>query len=124
MPPHNETAAKRALRNKDAQRTQDESLAVFLTNRNRAIPSGLKRSGDGTDGRQERNVRRRDSNIAQKSLDHCQVEHLDTIQISSLSILLVGPHIHIHIQGASRKIHTQMNLIGWNQYRYEILLFK
>ena len=68
MPPHNETAAKRALRNKDAQRTQDESLAVFLTNRNRAIPSGLKRSGDGTDGRQERNVRRRDSNIAQDTI--------------------------------------------------------
>jgi hypothetical protein len=59
MLPRNESEAKRALRNKDAQRTQDESLALFLTNRNRAIPNGLKRSGDGTDERQERNVRRR-----------------------------------------------------------------
>jgi hypothetical protein len=58
MPPRNESAAKRALRNKDAQRTQDESLVAFLANRNREIPNGLKRSGDGADG-QERNVRRR-----------------------------------------------------------------
>ena len=58
MPPRNESAAKRAVRNKDAQRIQDESLAAFLSNRNREIPNGLKRTGDGTD-EQERNLRQR-----------------------------------------------------------------
>ena len=59
MPPRNESAAKRAVWNKDAQRIQDESLAAFLSNRNLEIPNGLKRTtGDGTD-EQERNLRQR-----------------------------------------------------------------
>jgi hypothetical protein len=70
MPPRNESAlaAKRALRNKDAQRTQDESLASFLVNRNREFPNGLKCPGDGTD-EQERNVRQRTRSIEQDAVD-------------------------------------------------------
>ena len=58
MPPRNESAAKRALQNKNVQRTQDEFLAAFLANRNRETPNSLKHSSDGADG-QETNVRRR-----------------------------------------------------------------
>jgi hypothetical protein len=69
MPPRNESAAKRALRKKDAQRTQDESLAAFLANRNREIPNGLKRSGDsnGPDGTESMNGEGR--NVRQRSIE-------------------------------------------------------
>jgi hypothetical protein len=66
MPPRKESAAKRALRNRDAQRTQDDSLADFLANRNVPIPNGLKRIADDADG-QGRNVRRR--GIEQDTID-------------------------------------------------------
>ena len=86
MPPHNESAPKHALQNKDMQRTQDESLAAFLANHNREIPNGLKRSGDGTDG-QERKVRQRGT-IEQDAVGGGSVSGLFGYDLDSAVLLI------------------------------------
>lgn len=64
MPPRGHTsAAQRANINRELQRTQDESLAAFLTSRNQNVPPALRRQNaeaelEVLDG-DERRVRQR-----------------------------------------------------------------